>query len=688
MKKEKKIKKNKEGKKFSIFKWLFVVLILSAIITGLYFFLTVKDENTGLTVIERQWISRNKKTLIDINVPNNLSIVADNGEGLVFDYLTKVEEETGLKFNKKSYNYKTDNSKLDGLSIVVLTAEDKVLKSDVLIAEDEYVLVGSTDGYANDLNDLYGKKIGVLKQDKKIISESINSKYTYTEYNTINDLFTNLKSKKIDFVIIPRYYALKSIVSNNFVIKYNFTNLSNKIMLRPSKDDKLSSVMTKYLNNFKNKDYMTKLEDSYMKFYTTNTNTTDIDKTSLSSKVYTYGYVKGSTYNVLDGKKLYGYAGEYINLLSRMGDISLSYKEFESKEKLKDAIKDGSVDIAFIDFEYTNEDGLYTVNAFNPTLVAASKTNYDLSSKEGLENRQLYVLKDTYLENYLKDNYNSFITSMSSINKDITKEGIIVLDEVDYYYYASKGKFDSYYMLFKDNYTANYRYYVKSDEKALYDFINFMLKYNDNGEVKTNSISRLSNSINSKDGFTNSYLTLMFTILIPLLILFLLVALARLRRNRKSTRKEDILKYNDMMTSLKNRNYLNANIEKWDDAKVNPRTIIIVDLNNLKYINDNYGQEEGDNLIKKAAAILINTQLEKSEIIRTSGNEFLIYAIGYTEKQISTYKSKLVKEFEKLPHGFGAAIGYSMIEDEIKTIDDAINEAALEMRTDKEQNYR
>ena len=45
------------------------------------------------------------------------------------------------------------------------------------------------------------------------------------------------------------------------------------------------------------------------------------------------------------------------------------------------------------------------------------------------------------------------------------------------------------------------------------------------------------------------------------------------------------------------------------------------------------------------------------------------------------------KEFEKLPYNFGAAIGYSMIEDEIKTIDDAINEATIDMRKDKE-NYK
>ena len=121
--------------------------------------------------------------------------------------------------------------------------------------------------------------------------------------------------------------------------------------------------------------------------------------------------------------------------------------------------------------------------------------------------------------------------------------------------------------------------------------------------------------------------------------------------------------------------------------KVYPRTIIIIDLNNLKYVNDNYGHEEGNQLIEKAADILINTQLEKSEIIRTDGNEFLIYLIGYSTKQIETYISKLSKEFEKLPFGFGAAIGYSVINDEITTIDDAINEASIKMRVDKE-NYK
>ena len=70
--------------------------------------------------------------------------------------------------------------------------------------------------------------------------------------------------------------------------------------------------------------------------------------------------------------------------------------------------------------------------------------------------------------------------------------------------------------------------------------------------------------------------------------------------------------------------------------------------------------------------------------MRTNGNEFLIFMVGHDEKATLTYIRKLNKELKELSHGFGAAIGYSMIHDEIKTIDDAVNEATLDMRNNKE----
>ena len=82
---------------------------------------------------------------------------------------------------------------------------------------------------------------------------------------------------------------------------------------------------------------------------------------------------------------------------------------------------------------------------------------------------------------------------------------------------------------------------------------------------------------------------------------------------------------------------------------------------------------------------MIVNQLENTDIVRTDGNEFLVYMVGYDEKKVIEYTRKINKELKELPHGFGATLGYSMIEDDIKTIDDAINEATLSMRQAKER---
>ena len=63
----------------------------------------------------------------------------------------------------------------------------------------------------------------------------------------------------------------------------------------------------------------------------------------------------------------------------------------------------------------------------------------------------------------------------------------------------------------------------------------------------------------------------------------------------------------------------------------------------------------------------------------------MIFMVGHDEKDVITYIRKLNREFKDLSHGFGAAIGYSMITDEIKTIDDAINEATSDMKNNKEE---
>ena len=45
---------------------------------------------------------------------------------------------------------------------------------------------------------------------------------------------------------------------------------------------------------------------------------------------------------------------------------------------------------------------------------------------------------------------------------------------------------------------------------------------------------------------------------------------------------------------------------------------------------------------------------------------------------------RLVKGFKKLPHDYGVAMGFSMIEHDTKLVDDAFNEAYIKMKENKD----
>jgi len=683
--KKKKTKTNKYDKN-SILKICLLAAILLGILIILYFFLTAEDDDNKLTLIEKQWIEKNKSSLININVPNNLSILGSNGEGVLFDYVKSVEKKSGLTFNMVSYNYPLASVSDSGdVSILVLTNKDELKSDDILIMEDSYVLASSnSEAYASS-NESVNSNLGVLREDKATLMTLLGKNtYTYKEYNSIDNLIKAIKDSQIDYMIVPRYANLTKIMENNLYINYDFSNISNKIVLRSGNTEKLNTILTKCLETWKKDDYQKDYEASMMKFYKETNNVSEADLSQLSTKVYKYGFVTGSSYNVLKNDNVYGIAGEYVNSLKEIAKMDIEMIPYATNQKLSDAIKKGEVDFAFIDYDYTNDSGYNTSNLFNSKLVGLSRNYKDITNKNGLINRKLYLLERGYLYKYVKDNFDSNINPIKSINANLPNDGILVLDDTEYMYNARN--LSSYNLLFIDEYSSGYHFFINSSNETLYNLMDFKIKYIDYNDHKNISMEKLLNTISNESSFKQIYLLIICIILIPLFILLLAVVITKTKSRLNLNKKEAALKYNDVLTSLKNRNYLNDNMELWDETKISPRTIIMMDLNNIKYVNDNYGHEEGNNLIKKAAAILINNQLQNSEIIRTDGNEFLIYLIGYNQNQIKTYINKLSKEFEKLPYGFGAAIGYSMINDEIKTIDDAINEASIEMRTNKEQS--
>jgi diguanylate cyclase (GGDEF)-like protein len=205
----------------------------------------------------------------------------------------------------------------------------------------------------------------------------------------------------------------------------------------------------------------------------------------------------------------------------------------------------------------------------------------------------------------------------------------------------------------------------------------FYLTNVNSNEIKNNGMYELSN-LNSV--LNLSYVYYLLLIIIAAILSIIVVKKRKIRKDKKVQK----IKYIDSLTSLKNRAYLIDNMSNWDLNKIYPKAIIIVDLNKLKEVNNNFGYDEGDLLIKKAANILISTQQDNSDIMRSDGNEFTIYMVGYQENQVVQYIRKIYKLMQDLPYEFGATLGYSMINDDVKTVEDAINEAVLDMITNKE----
>jgi len=135
------------------------------------------------------------------------------------------------------------------------------------------------------------------------------------------------------------------------------------------------------------------------------------------------------------------------------------------------------------------------------------------------------------------------------------------------------------------------------------------------------------------------------------------------------------LSYFDQLTGLFNRNYLEVELKRLNSARQMPLAVIMADINGLKLVNDTYGHERGDQLLKAAAAILKNSCREEDIIARWGGDEFIILLPGTGEteaaeicKRISLNCSKSILRNLPVSIAIGSAVHHDHKLDTIKLL--------------------
>ncbi|MBR5370464.1 MAG: GGDEF domain-containing protein [Bacilli bacterium] len=674
-------------------KLIIIIPILIAIIAFVfvYRYYNKEDKTTTLTVAERRWVEENKDQTYDFEIVNDYPLYGTNGEGVIFDFINDFEEKIGIEFNKIPY-LKTSIPTTDGFRISILNNDEQLTKKELFLFNDNYVAVGKTYQRINHIKDMKNMVFGVLKDDVEEVSFYLKSgtNLSYKSYDNISSLYKALDNEEVNMIIVPNIMYLDyTIEKDKYSINYYFTELKKQIVLTLSdNNEELNTIVTKYYNKWKQTKYIKEYNDAYLNYYLEKNELDAKTKAKLISKNYVYGYIENLPYESKVNGKVAGIAGEYIDRVSRLANINFKYKKYSSKKALQKAIDKGEVDVYFDYNNYGNDKYTATLSTFveDYVVLGYQEDNHIVNSFESLKGKEIAMLKGDSLYAYFSNNSRADIKEYNTIDELIrkSKNRLIVVDREIYSYYQNS-KFKNLKLLYQDTMMNDYKFMVKNNNDAFYDLFNYIINTNSYYNYRNSGIENLKASILKDSTLEQIYMAVLLVIFVPIIVISIIYLLFKRQKKVKKVKIEDRHKYTDMLTSLKNRNYLNAKMKEWEACEVFPQSIVMVDLNNVKYVNDNYGHEAGDELIIKAAGVLVNTQLENSEIIRTDGNEFLIYLVGYSERQISTYTKKLSKEMKNLPHSFGAAVGYSMITDEIKTLDDSINEATLEMITNKEE---
>ena len=671
------------------------IVIIVPIIIALVAFIFVyryynhQDKKTSLTVTEKRWVQDNSSKTFDLEVINDYPVYGMDGEGVFYDFINDFKKNIGLEFNEIPY-LKTSDTTTDGLRFRILDGDSKLSDNDLFLFEDYYVAVGKEYRRINHIKDMKDITFGVFEDDADTVSYYLKSgtNISYKKYKSIDELYKALDNNDVNMIIVPNMMYLDKIIDNSsYSINYYFTEMTDKIVLTLGNDKELNNIVKKYFNKWKETKFVDEYDKDYFNYYLTKNNLSSKEKTALSSKSYVYGYVDNIPYETKVNGKVSGIAAEYLKRVSRLADIEFKYKKYSSVAELKKAVDNNDVDIYFDYYGISSDQYKATISTFieDYVVLGHQEDNYIINSFESIRNKDVAMLSSDALYNYVNNNGKANIKTYGSLDKLIKNAGdrLVIVDRNVYNKYQNS-KFKDYTILYMDTMMNDYKFMIKNSDKAFYNLVNYTINTNSYYNYRNSGLESLSESFLEGSSFEQVYTIILIIIFVPLIILSIIYFVLKHKRAVKKVKITNRHKYTDMLTSLKNRNYLNAKMPEWEDSKVFPQAIVMIDLNQVKYVNDNYGHEEGDKLIVDAASKLVNTQLENSEIIRTDGNEFLIYLVGYSEKQIQTYTKKLAKELKKLPHEFGAGVGYSMILDEIKTLDDAINEATLEMIANKE----
>jgi len=150
------------------------------------------------------------------------------------------------------------------------------------------------------------------------------------------------------------------------------------------------------------------------------------------------------------------------------------------------------------------------------------------------------------------------------------------------------------------------------------------------------------------------------------------------------------LSFHDSLTGLYNRSYFQEEVKRInsDIKRFRPVSIISVDINNLKLVNDRHGHQQGDEFIKNTARIL-SSFIRKTDILARIGGDEFCAILPKTKPATANQRRKELRDrieaYNKQNKllGISIAIGIATTKDNEGSINGAIKRADKSMYAHK-----
>lgn len=641
--------------------------------------------------------------------------------GFGYEYLQQIAYYAGWEYEyvNGSFNELLEMLKNGEIDIMGDLSYTEERARDINYAKEEqgreyyylFVREDRTDISATDLSTLQNAKVGINKGSVQVglfedWCKENNVNCQIELYEDSAKRYEDMNSGKLDAII-------STVVSEKEISKYHWNSII-KIGYSPyyiavsKKSPELYTELNNAITQILQSDWYYN-DKVYLKYNGKASSSSGLgakDKEWLKQKGdMKIGYVINNLpYSDWDekNKEVIGLLSTFINHIKERYDVNFKPVKFDNYDDMAGALQRGEIDSAFPiygSYWVAEKNNLMITDAFTSSyLMMAYKDVYDEETTSIIAAVKNSPMQKFYAEEHFPESETIFYDTIEQcLDAVLSGKATCTLMCSDTYY-AYRNEFEKLSQLNISNtgYEVPVSFATRRDDVEMYIFLKKGLASIEEKEIYESLIA---------DGYANPEMNvrqflqkhvvlviIVFGVVLALILTLLIYYIMSKKKAMRLSKDNSALNekaYIDLATGLPNKNKCEEMLSSHLTIS-KPTACFMLDLNDLKKVNDTLGHEMGDIMILNFAKLLRKVVPLQYFVGRFGGDEFIVIAEEISGKKeaeelVEKIKDMIIK-FNGLRGEFqiNYACGFAYSEDYSKiTISDLLNEADIKMYEDK-----